>query len=306
MAAPNWRVAAGTGAALLILLGCAWPAPTPLAIPRQSAGGGIRLAAPHAQVAHAMPTASLLQAGVDGGGAIRLAAGDGQEPPSRPTAVLLGVVEGTHNAAPATHSDANLVSSPGASDGTSNSTAAAKPDGTKLYGTKPDGSRPDGTSPSSTRPAIAPPTADHRLDRPPSISAEKLDRVLAGYGSPAAGLGPVLYDQGVDAGIDPTYALAFFVVESSAGTRGVARQTRSVGNIRCTPGYACIDGYRAYDTWEEGSADWYTLIRNLYMDDWGLYTPASILPRYAPVGDNNDPAAYAATVVGLVDEWAGR
>ncbi len=42
------------------------------------------------------------------------------------------------------------------------------------------------------------------------------------------------------------------------------------------------------------------------MDDWGLYTPATILPRYAPWVDNNNPDEYAATVVGLVDEWARR
>jgi len=127
--------------------------------------------------------------------------------------------------------------------------------------------------------------------------------VLAAYGSPAVGLGPVFYDQGVAAGIDPAYLLAFFVVESQAGTRGVARVTRSIGNIRCTPGYACMEGYRAYASWAAGSADWYTLIRTLYLDTWNLRTPAAILPRYAPAGDGNDPVAYAARVTELVDGW---
>jgi len=35
----------------------------------------------------------------------------------------------------------------------------------------------------------------------------------------------------VRSGIDPAWALAFFVVESQAGTRGVARITRGIGNI---------------------------------------------------------------------------
>jgi hypothetical protein len=113
----------------------------------------------------------------------------------------------------------------------------------------------------------------------------------------------VFYDQGVAAGIDPAYMLAFFVVESACGTRGVARITQSLGNIRCTPGYACQAGYRAYPSWPAGSADWYMLIRTVYIDTWNLRTPAAILPRYAPLGDGNDPAAYAARVVRLVDGW---
>jgi hypothetical protein len=150
---------------------------------------------------------------------------------------------------------------------------------------------------------VAPPSADHRLDRPPSISAAQIEAILADYGSPAAGLGSGLYDLGVQYGIDPAYALGFFVVESATGTRGVARRTHSLGNIRCTPGYACQAGYRAYPTWADGARDWFALIRSLYLDSWGLRTPSAILPRYAPPGDGNDPAAYAASVTALVDGW---
>jgi len=124
------------------------------------------------------------------------------------------------------------------------------------------------------KPAVAPPSADHRLDRPPSLSAAQIDALLASYDSPAARLGPVLYDLGVQSGIDPAYSLAFFVVESSCGTREVARTTHSLGNIRCTPGYACVDGYRAYSTWADGARDWFTLMRSLYLDSRQLRTPA--------------------------------
>jgi hypothetical protein len=44
-------------------------------------------------------------------------------------------------------------------------------------------------------------------------------------------------------------------------------------------------------------------MRTLYIDTWNLRTPAAILPRYAPPGDGNDPAAYAASVTLLVDGW---
>jgi hypothetical protein len=113
----------------------------------------------------------------------------------------------------------------------------------------------------------------------------------------------VLYDLGVQYGIDPAFAVAFFVVESAAGTRGVARTTHSLGNIRCTPGYTCQAGYRVYSTWEAGARDWFALIRTLYLDTWDLRSPAAVLPHYAPPGDGNDPAAYAAGVIQLVDGW---
>ena len=107
---------------------------------------------------------------------------------------------------------------------------------------------------------------------PPSISAAQIDAVLAEYNSPAAGLGTTFYDLGLKYGIDPAYPLAFFIVESQASTRGGARVTRSIGNIRCTPGYRCVEGNRAYDSWEQGITDWYKLIRELYIISWGLRT----------------------------------
>jgi hypothetical protein len=163
---------------------------------------------------------------------------------------------------------------------------------------------PQATSPlTSARPAIAPPTADHRLDHPPSISADQIDRVLAAYHSPATGTGAIFYDLGVRYGIDPAYALAFYIVESQAGTRGVARFTHAIGNIRTTPGYQDYEGYRSYATYAEGIEDWFKLIKELYIGTWGLATPNTILPRYAPWGDNNNPITYAATVSSLVDSW---
>ena len=79
----------------------------------------------------------------------------------------------------------------------------------------------------------------------PSTSVAQIERVLAAYGSPAAGKGQALYDLGVKYGIDPAYALAFFVHESGCGTKGVARFTKSLGNIRWTQGFANYEGYRS-------------------------------------------------------------
>jgi hypothetical protein len=138
---------------------------------------------------------------------------------------------------------------------------------------------------------------------PPSIGPEQIDEVLSSYGSPATGSGNAMYDLGVSYGIDPAFCLAFFIHESTAGTRGVATVTKSVGNIRTTTGYRDYQGYRKYDTWEEGIEDWYRLIKDLYIDGWKLTTVEQILPVYAPPQDNNDTNAYISSVVRLVESW---
>jgi Mannosyl-glycoprotein endo-beta-N-acetylglucosaminidase len=145
----------------------------------------------------------------------------------------------------------------------------------------------------------------------PSISPTKIDAVLRQYNSPALGIGQVMYDLGLKYGIDPAFALAFFVHESSAGTKGVAVETKSIGNIRCTAGYECYrtqgnGAFRKYASWEVGTEDWFKLIKDLYIGKWGLTTVEQILPVYAPVGDKNNPSAYAQHVTKLVASWKGE
>ncbi len=164
-----------------------------------------------------------------------------------------------------------------------------------------------GTTPAATEPQLAPkqPGAYSVLG-PPSLSVQQIEIVLRQYGSPAAGLGQKLYDLGVKYGIDPAYALAFFVHESGCGTKGVARFSKSVGNIRWTEGYGNYEGYRSYPNWESGMEDWYKLITDLYIGGWGLRTVDAIIPVYAPWGDNNHPPTYIASVKAMVDSWRGK
>lgn len=140
----------------------------------------------------------------------------------------------------------------------------------------------------------------------PTLSVAQIEKVLVMYGSPAVGLEQKLYDLGVKYGINPAYALAFFVHESGCGTKGVARFSKSLGNIRWTEGYASYEGYRSYPSWEAGMEDWYLLIKDLYIEGWGLRTVDAIVPVYAPSGDNNDPVNYIASVKYMVDSWRGR
>jgi hypothetical protein len=155
-------------------------------------------------------------------------------------------------------------------------------------------------------PQLAVGTSPYDVVGPPSISVEQIERVLRKYGSPAAGQGKLLHDLGVRYGIDPAYALAFFVHESGCGTKGVARFTKSLGNIRWTEGYDNYSGYRKYSTWEAGIEDWYKLITELYIGAWNLRTVDTIIPVYAPWGDNNNPPAYISSVKGMVDSWRGK
>lgn len=129
----------------------------------------------------------------------------------------------------------------------------------------------------------------------PTLSASTIDRILSDAGSPAGGLGATLYRLSERYQIDDAVALAFFNRESNYGKKGVARFTRSLGNIRCTPGWNCIEGYRAYASFEEGAADWYQLITTVYIAD-GRTTVATIIPKYAPQEDNNNEADYISGV----------
>ncbi|MBV9258840.1 MAG: glucosaminidase domain-containing protein [Ktedonobacteraceae bacterium] len=141
----------------------------------------------------------------------------------------------------------------------------------------------------------------------PTVSANFIDRVLTSYHSPAAGKGQALYDMGVRYGIDPAFALAFFMHESSFGTAGEAAKTLSLGNLRCIPNFPCVDqdrgGYAAFSSWEAGFQAWYELIRNYYVAQRGLTTVDKIIPIYAPTADNNDEAAYIASLKHALDTW---
>lgn len=143
----------------------------------------------------------------------------------------------------------------------------------------------------------------YNLAGPPTLPPHFIDLVLDRYDSPAAGKGQALYDYGIKYGIDPTYALAFFLQESSFGKQGVATVTHSLGNIRAIAGFPSYQGYRKYATWEEGFEDWFRLISHHYVGERGLHTVDEIIPIYAPGRDNNDEAAYINTVKHAVNNW---
>lgn len=147
------------------------------------------------------------------------------------------------------------------------------------------------------------------LESAPSLSASQIDDILASYGSPATGEGAAFYDLGVTWRIDPAYALAFFVEESSAGTnpswnglKPDGSTTHDIGNITCGGGFACYGRWRDYPDWKTGIDDWYRLIRVEYIEQRGLTTVDEVIPIYAPAFEN-DVGGYTNTVNALVGKW---
>ena len=153
----------------------------------------------------------------------------------------------------------------------------------------------------------------------PTISASFINRVLLAYNSPARGKGQALYSLGVKYGIDPVYALAFFLHESRFGTTGEATKTFSLGNERCIQDRPCIDqnqgGYAQMRSWEDGFEHWYQLILYGYVQGQvtrplvghTCTTIEQIIPVYAPSTDHNDVASYITSIKSAVDAWrAGR
>ncbi|GHO77033.1 hypothetical protein KSD_48040 [Ktedonobacter sp. SOSP1-85] len=147
-------------------------------------------------------------------------------------------------------------------------------------------------------------SSSERITGKPTITAQQIDSILAQAGSPAKGLGSLFYDIGVNAGINPAYALAFFHHESSYGLRGVAALTHSIGNIICTRGWPrCIGRFRSYTTWSDSLMDWYRLIKNEYLPQ-GWNTLTTIIAHYAPATDGNSEQAYVQAVSSDVQRWS--
>lgn len=153
------------------------------------------------------------------------------------------------------------------------------------------------------------PAGDYRVQGPPSLTPQQIDRILKSYGSPAAGTGQIWYDLGVKYGIDPAFAVAFFIHESGAGTspnwaglKPDGSTTHNIGNIICAGYPTCYGRFRDYRSWAEGIEDWYRLIAVEYIRWRGASTVDEIVPIYAPAFEN-DVQGYIDTIKRLVDEW---
>jgi hypothetical protein len=139
----------------------------------------------------------------------------------------------------------------------------------------------------------------------PSLNAHRVDGILAAYGSPLSGHGTDIVALSRKYQVDDAVALAFFVMESRAGTQGRAVQTHSFGNLRPMPNAPSIDGYRYYASWTDGVGEWFSLIRRFYLNQMQLHSVQDIVPIYAPSTDSNDPLAMVDGIRQLVSCWRG-
>jgi hypothetical protein len=150
-----------------------------------------------------------------------------------------------------------------------------------------------------------PPNGPVRVDGGPTISADRVNGILAAYQSPLQGRGADIVALSNKYRIDDAVALAFFVMESRAGTRGEAVATHSFGNLRPMPGEPSHDGYRYYPSWIDGAAEWFQLMRDLYVNQLKLHAVVEVVPVYAPSTDNNDPPSMTDGILQLVACWRG-
>lgn len=140
----------------------------------------------------------------------------------------------------------------------------------------------------------------------PSLDGARVDGILAAYGSPLKGHGAQIVDLSRRYQVDDAVALAFFVMESRAGTQGEAVLTHSFGNLRPMPNVPMKDGYRKYHTWMESADEWFAVIRSLYLQTLKLRTVDAVVPVYAPASDNNNPPTMIAGIHQLVRCWRGQ
>jgi len=138
------------------------------------------------------------------------------------------------------------------------------------------------------------------LSGPPTITPEKINQVLAQYHSPAQGMGQYVYDEGVKHGVNPAMALAFYVAESSAGTRGLAVKNNSWGNERGNGTH----GYKPFESIEKSLDHWYQHIQKDYVNG-GYHADklGKVIPIYAPRSDGNDESNYIHSVGNMLRQW---
>jgi hypothetical protein len=160
---------------------------------------------------------------------------------------------------------------------------------------------PVGAAGDALRMALAP-NPQGAIRHVPSVSVGAIRAALRQVGSPALhasyadgkDVAEYIWDAGRVLDVDPAVVIAVFWHESKFGTRGVARLTHSVGNIRPLPGQSALDGYRLYHSWQEGIDDCYRLL--LSYARHGAATITVAIPVWAPPVDHNDVAAYIASV----------
>ena len=150
---------------------------------------------------------------------------------------------------------------------------------------------------------------DYPIVGPPTINRRLFRQALENRDSPVTPLADEAYNICLAWGVNPAVALAFFVHESNAGTRGAAVRTRNWGNLRRGPGqlrvaHTGVSGaFGVYASWLVSLNDFCKLLTGPLYAGAGLRTVSAVTPKYAPAADRNNPTTYAAAVNEMIARW---
>jgi len=140
------------------------------------------------------------------------------------------------------------------------------------------------------------------IARPPSITVAEIDRVLGSVNSPIWPYSGDVYAYGIQYGIDPVFALAFWMKESREASDGsVAAPDHNPGYTEGLTNDPKCGRWACWPTWPEGIAGWFRYMRVFFVDR-GISTVESILPIYAPSSENNT-SGYIVFVLQHVATW---
>jgi hypothetical protein len=131
------------------------------------------------------------------------------------------------------------------------------------------------------------------------ISSDCINYVLEKANSPAKGTGEKWVEMAKKYNINPAIGLAFFRQESSLGTKGVAVENKSVGNIKDPT----TGTFKKYSSWSESIEDWYSLISGRKYIGAGKTTIREIYLIYAPPSDNPNWELLVSNIENFAKEY---
>lgn len=156
-------------------------------------------------------------------------------------------------------------------------------------------------APSTATPVPTEVPADD-LARSPTITIAEIDRVLESVNSPMLPYSADIYVSGEQYGIDPVFALAFWMKESREASDGsVAAPDHNPGYTEGLSTDQRCGRWACWPTWPEGIAGWFHYMRVFFIDR-GIRTVEDILPIYAPSTENNT-SGYILFVIQHVATW---
>ncbi len=136
----------------------------------------------------------------------------------------------------------------------------------------------------------------------PTLTAATINQIFARMGSPMIGTGKIVEQAARSTNIDDAFALAVWWTETNDGAAGVGLADRNPGSVRGNIGYpAAFDGYTIYPSYAAAISDWFTLLRNRYVNR-GLTSVYTICYPYVGTSGAN---TWANHVVNLMLRYHG-